>query len=209
MNIEEAKKEICLFARRVYEKGMVCGSGGNISVKLGDKIYITPRGYSLSNLSPDEIVEVDLSGKYSGDIVPSKETELHLASYSAVDSGKAIIHVHSYYSIIAGIHINENGGKPMPAYTASYAVKVKEPQMIPFFPSGSAELRAAAKDVLRKSNIAFMLNHGIIIVTDELQQAYNLAEEVEMNARLYFDLQGKGALTSEQTAAARQASAHY
>jgi ribulose-5-phosphate 4-epimerase/fuculose-1-phosphate aldolase len=203
MTVEQARAEICRFCDKVYDKGMVCGTGGNISMRTGDTIQITPSGIPLAGLTLRDLVEVRMDGSYDGAVVPSKETGLHLAAYHAVPDVGAVLHLHSYYSIIAGILCTEGDNWVMPPYTASFAVKVPDLQIIPYSLSGSAELRDGVTACLGRSNAVLLANHGIIVAGKNLQAAFNIAEEVEFNARLHYDLRGRGALSAPVAAATR------
>ena len=58
----ETKKLICELCRQFFEAGWVTGTGGSISIKLGDKIFMTPSGVQKERIQPDEIFTVDISG---------------------------------------------------------------------------------------------------------------------------------------------------
>lgn len=198
MNNNEIRESLVNICHMVYEKDMVCGSGGNISIKSGNRIFITPSGYSLGTLKPEDIIEVTLDGKYSGNVKPSMELFLHMKAYEIRSDISVIIHVHSLYSIIAGIMADEKSDCPMPPYTPGYAVKVRRLTQVPFFAPGSVELANSISIKLKESDVVFMRNHGMIIAGKEFEEAFNVAEEVEANARMHIILGGQGFLTEQQ-----------
>ena len=59
----ETKKLICELCRQFFDAGWVTGTGGSISIKLGDKIFMTPSGVQKERILPDEIFSVDILGK--------------------------------------------------------------------------------------------------------------------------------------------------
>lgn len=185
--------------KAVYDKGMVCGSGGNLSFRAGGHIYITPSGYSLGRMKPEDIVKVTMEGEALGPIKPSKELALHLAAYRARPDAGAVLHVHSYYTVLTGILAGE-GAEPMPPYTPGYVMKIGNTVLAPFFIPGSIELAQSIEKGLLKTDVVLMKNHGVTIVGKGLTNLLDKAEEVENNARLHIALRGTGALGSEAIA---------
>lgn len=102
MNVEEVKRAIIDAGRQAYNCGLVSAAGGNISMRLGDRFFITATNAPLRNLMPEDIVEVDIEGNPVGDTCgrrPSKEAVLHLAVFKKRPDIDSIIHVHPVYSI--------------------------------------------------------------------------------------------------------------
>lgn len=195
MDIEAIKEEICNISALSYSKNMVVGTGGNISAKIGDYIYITPHGVVLGEVRPDDLVKVYMDGSYEGSAVPSVETKLHLRCYAERPDISAVVHLHSYYSTLIGMMGEKN---IMPAYTGAYFCKVGKVGIVPFFKSGADELADAVGDIISDTSAVLMRNHGIITCAKDLRKAFNLCEDVEMNARMHLDMRGRGALTEEQ-----------
>lgn len=191
-------EQLCQIGRLAYDKGMVTGSGGNLSFRWGDGMYITPHGITLDSITLHDLIFVSLSTPYTGERIPSVETELHKLCYRKRPDISAIVHLHSYYSILAGILAGE---EVMPAYTGSYACKVGQVGLVPLRKSGDPTLNNGIADALTTSNVVLMKNHGVIACGNDLRSAFNLCEDTEMNARLHIQLQGVGALTDEQLAA--------
>lgn len=195
MTTLELKKAICRISALAYEKNLVVGTGGNISAREGDYIYITPHGVELGDVTPDELIKVHMDGSYEGDVEPSVETGLHLRCYAERPDIGAVVHLHSYYSTLIGMYDEEG---IMPAYTGAYFYKVGKLEKVPFFKSGATELVDAVGELIGHTNAVLMQNHGIITCAGNLRKAFNLCEDVEMNARMHIDMKGKGALTKEQ-----------
>ena len=65
MRARDAARALALTARRLWEAGLIAGADGNLSVRVGpDRILVTPRGLLKSDLSPADMVEVDLEGRH-------------------------------------------------------------------------------------------------------------------------------------------------
>lgn len=191
MTVQELKESVCYFGALAYEKNLVVGTGGNISFRHGDHIYISPHARELSDLKPEELIKVDMNGNYEGDVEPSVETGLHLRCYKECPDAQAVIHLHSFYSTLVGITADES---IMPAYTGAYKYKVGNLGIVPYYPSGDERLMDAVGSIINKKNAVLLKNHGIVVCAPSLRKAFNLCEDVETNAHMHMIMKGTGAL---------------
>lgn len=183
----------------IHRKGLVSGSGGNISYRIGDCVYITPSGYAFETLKKEHIVCTDMKGHYEGDICPSKELSLHLKCYQARQDISAIIHVHSVYAVALSCVNNIDQNSIVPVFTPGYGARVGYLPVLPYILPGSEELANASAGVIANRNSVLLGNHGLLTVGNTLEQALNLVEEIEENAEIFFIVKGKGrSLTAEQ-----------
>lgn len=193
--------EVC---KQIAAKNLVCGSGGNVSVRAGDTVLITPSGEALGSLKISDIVELSIEGDVKSGGVPSKEMPFHLAIYREKPDVHAIVHTHSFYSVC--VSVTEQGTSPeevIPPYTPSYVMKVGKVPLVPFQIPGSQELSHSIIDTFRKYGCSGVLlqNHGVVSVAGNLSQALAITEEIEENARIHIVLNGKGRrLSSEEIA---------
>lgn len=199
---EEIRGALVNTCHLIYDKDMVCGSGGNISARIDDTIFITPSGYSLGDIKPQDIVEVTTDGSTSSVIKPSKELFLHMKAYEVRPGINVVIHVHSLYATIVGIMTeDEKLDNPMQPYTPGYAMRVRNINGVPFFVPGSKELADSIGECLKVSDVVLMKNHGMVIVGESFEEAFSVAEEVEQNAKMHVLLGGRGHLSKSQVAA--------
>ena len=77
----QARDAIAATARSLFERGLTHGSTGNISVRIGEELLVTPTGSSFGALDPARISKVDAEGRLLAGDPPSKEAVLHLAMY--------------------------------------------------------------------------------------------------------------------------------
>ena len=68
-----ALENLCSVADSFYRRGYAYGSTGNLSIRLGQQVWITPTGKSLHGLAPDDLALIDLRGAVLNDNQPSKE----------------------------------------------------------------------------------------------------------------------------------------
>src|SRR5262245_6748036 len=85
-------------SRRLAERGLVCGTAGNVSARRDDLVAVTPTGAVLADVTADMISVVDLDGRLvDGDLAPTSEVPLHLGIYRATNA-QAVTHAHSMTS---------------------------------------------------------------------------------------------------------------
>jgi 3-dehydro-4-phosphotetronate decarboxylase len=186
---------------RVYDKDLVRGAGGNVSIRSGDQILISPTGRCLGVVVADDVVRLDLGGAAAGAGRPSKEWQMHLACYRRGDV-RAVVHVHSPYAVGIACLRDLDRVCSMPVYSPGYSVWVGRLPVVPYMSPGSHELADAVAAVIAGRNSVLLANHGVVAVGASAEQAFDIAEEIEENARLHFILDGRGRPLDEQEQAA-------
>ena len=180
--------------RLAYERGLVGGTGGNLSVRAGNEVYITATGCRLGDVSPRTLCAVTLDGKLKeGAPQPSKELNLHLSIYRARPDVNAVVHLHPVNSIVVSI-LASGDGQPMPAYSPGYQMKIPVCEIVENLKPGSPELADALARAALKADVVLIKNHGIITMAKDIKAAFSLVEEAEQNAQLHVILRGQGAL---------------
>jgi L-fuculose-phosphate aldolase len=98
--LQAARAQLVSYSARLLDDGLAVGSAGNISVRAGDIVAITPSGVSYGDMRPGDVCLVTLDGTllddtgYDAPETPSSETPMHLAIYAAT-SAAAVVHTHS------------------------------------------------------------------------------------------------------------------
>lgn len=166
-------------------------AGGNISLKVGEFVFMTPR-YTGSRLhwrlTPKDIVVVDLRTKASLSRTHelSREARMHFALYEAFPDIGAVIHAHPFYSMVFAC--TETPIPPTAEYTRKLGViPLTEPA-----PAHSQELAEAvvkAFTELRKNRQSIGLavlipQHGVVSVGRDLDEAFDILARVETSARI-------------------------
>jgi L-fuculose-phosphate aldolase len=170
------KEEIANMGKRLYERRLNGGYGGNISVKDDDVIYITPSGLPKDILQYSDIIVMDFKGNVlEGTGKPSSEMLFHILIYKTREDVNAIIHSHP--PLATGFAI---AGREIPPgiHEESTIVLGKVP-VLPYEVTSSKELAKNVSDALSKSNAALLANHGAITVGDTLETAFRRMEELE------------------------------
>lgn len=169
------------YGRRMLAEGLVVGSAGNVSVRAGDLIAITPSGVPYTDLVADEVCALTVDGEVRHGGQPSSEWPLHRRVYDLPDAG-AVVHTHSPWAVTVSASFPE-----IPA--VHYSIVRLGGNSVPVAPYrtyGSGELAEAAISVLRDGHYACLLgNHGAIAYGRSLAEAYERAVLLEWLARVY------------------------
>lgn len=173
------------YGKKMITHNLTRGTGGNLSIydsKLG-LMAISPSGVDYFEMTPEDVVVMDLDGKIvEGDKKPSSEFELHCIFYKKRDDVFAVVHTHSTYATtfsclnwdIPAVHylIGFSGGSLVKC--ARYAT------------FGTGELAENAFEAMGNRKAVLLANHGLIAVGLNLREAFNVAEEIEFCAEIYY-----------------------
>ena len=101
----EAREAVALVCRRLWERGLVAGQDGNVSVRLeSGRILITPAGFSKVDVCPQHLVALADDGTWDGGpLVPSSESALHLRAYARRPDIGAVVHAHPVWATALGL----------------------------------------------------------------------------------------------------------
>lgn len=200
-----AAHELAAVARSLYERGYSFGTSGNISVRCGEQILVTPTGSSMGSLDPDAVARVNLAGSVLGSVKPSKETHFHLAIYRARPECAAVVHLHSTYATAVSCLRELDAEDALPVLTPYYAMRVPRLPVVPYLRPGDPALAGEVEHRAATTPAMLMRNHGSIACGTTLGEAATLAEEIEEAARLYLLLGERGQpLTAAQVAELRR-----
>jgi 3-dehydro-4-phosphotetronate decarboxylase len=184
-------EDLCEAAASFYRRGYAFGSTGNLSLRIGDEVWITPTGESLKALAPDGLACVDMEGRSRNQNRPSKELPFHLAVYRQREGARAIVHLHSTYTVALSCLESLDPQRPLPPLTPYYFMRVAPLAVLPYFRPGSAALAEAVESAAPHHHCMLLRNHGLICSGSSLSEAVDRTEELEQTARLYFLLRGE------------------
>lgn len=198
---EASLQELIRYTRLLYDRGLICATGGNTSVRVGETVWITRTNAVLGELEPEDLVPVTLDGTVLADRRPSKELGMHLALYNARPAVRAVIHVHPLQCIAYSAR-QEPSEDSMVPYTAAFYMRAGRVPMVGYYPSGSHALHEAVEALATRYHAILLQNHGIIAGAADMRAALGIVEEMEQNAQLGLIL-GREAnyLTAAQCAA--------
>jgi len=178
--LQAARAQLVSYSARLLADGLAVGSAGNMSVRAGDIVAITPSGISYHDMRPDDVCLVALDGtQVDVPETPSSETPMHLAIYAATKAG-AVVHTHSPEVVALSASRPE-----LPAIHYAITGLGGPVRVAPYVRFGSAGLAAAAVEALDGRSAVILRNHGAVTYGRDLAQAYDRALLLEWLARTY------------------------
>ncbi|WP_258534693.1 class II aldolase/adducin family protein [Streptomyces sp. PT12] len=176
-----AWSELVLRARQTVADGLVVGTSGNLSVRVGDAILVTPSGVPYDQLRPRDLLAVDRRGRpRAGTLAPTSELPLHLAIYDSTDAA-AVVHTHALHATAVSTLVDEL--PPIHYMTAALGGPVR---VAPYATYGSEELAAHTREALRDRTACLLRNHGTIAHGTTLRQAYEHTAQLEWMCHLWL-----------------------
>ncbi len=157
-------------------------TSGNVSVRYGRGMLITPTGCTDDTLSAGQIIETTLDGGYEGDIAPSSEWAMHAEVYKRCADANAVVHTHADSCVaLAAVHL------PLPAFHYMiYGFGGDDVPCVPYFAFGSRALAEAAGKALVTRTACLLANHGMLARGRTLRQAFDATIRLETLARQYL-----------------------
>lgn len=167
---KEAGKSLMEYGMKLVETGLVQGTWGNLSVRVSDtSMLVTPSGLDYAGLTPEDMVEVDVTSlEYRGILPPTSEKGVHAGIYRMRSDVGAVIHTHSKYcSVFAA---------------ARKSVPIEEPELQKVFGRtvrlaayalpGTEQLWENTLQALSENSGCVMAGHGMLCVGRTLQEAF-------------------------------------
>ncbi len=173
----ELRATICEVGKLMYDKGLIAGTEGNLSVRLASgEILITPTGVCKGYMKPEQLALIKPDGRVvSGSAKPSSEFRIHLAAYNLRKEIKAVVHAHPSYAnsfAIAGMEVE---GDVLPEFRETFG----EIPLVPFGEPGSANLAELIGSYLGANHTYLLERHGLVSIGEDLWQAFFRLEMAE------------------------------
>ncbi len=179
------REAIVAEARAMNASGLNVGSAGNISVRLGSRMLITPSGVAYEAMRPEMIAAMPIDGEYGawvGPLKPSSEWRFHLDIMRARPDVGAVMHFHPPYGCtLAMLH--------KPILAAHYMIALfggPSVRCTKYAPYGTKELSDLAVAGLGDRHAVLLGNHGALTTARTLAGAARRAVELENLARMYY-----------------------
>lgn len=180
--LEKERLHVAKTALALLQTGLVVNTSGNVSMRIDEKVLVTPSGCAYEKLTARDIVVLDLDGEQiEGDLLPSSETPLHLAVYAANQQTRAIVHTHSVYATAVSTLVTE-----LPAIHYQIADLGGPVPVAPYQTFGTPELAASVIAAIKGRAAALMQNHGAVTVAGTLDQALARSVTLEWLSRVYL-----------------------
>lgn len=176
-----AVSDLIAACRRLAALGLSPGGSGNVSIRVGDQVFVTPTGSALSRVVEPELAVLDTEGRALSSARPSKEYALHLAAYHARPEARAVVHLHSVHAVAISCL---DSAPTMPTLTPYQVTRLGELPVAPYARPGSQDLAASVAALMPKNHAVLLAQHGSVVAAADVDLAADLAEELESTARL-------------------------
>ena len=176
------RREIVAVCRRLWERGLIAGQDGNVSVRVGpDRVIVTPAGMSKADVQPADLVEIALDGhRLAGRREASSEVRMHLRIYERRPDVMAVVHAHP--PTATGLAVAGEG--MMANVLPEIIFTLGQVPLLPYATPGTPEL-ADTFDAFVGAHDAFLLaNHGATTCGPSLLVAHQRMESLEHAARI-------------------------
>jgi L-fuculose-phosphate aldolase len=165
--------------RDLFLAGLISSHGGNMSVRMGDRILITRRGSMLAHLEERDVVDIGLDENDSSVALASTEIGVHRAIYQDT-SALAIVHTHPPYAIVQSLTTDEI----VPIDSEGSYLLHKVPVVAAELTAGSSEVAGLLPTWLKEYDIVMLRGHGPFAIGHLLEEAYQITSVLEMTCKI-------------------------
>ena len=179
-----ARSQIVLICRRLYERGLIAGPDGNVSVRLSTGVVLsTPAGMSKVDVTEDDLVEVTLAGEpLRGTRPVSSEIGVHLRLYRRRPDVMAVVHAHPPMATAFAV-AGESFDQPV---LPELIWQVGWVPLVPYAMPGTEALADRLEPFIERHDAFLLANHGALTAGPSLSVAHQRMESLEHTARILF-----------------------
>ena len=176
--------------RRLYERGLVAGPDGNVSVRLDDgSILVTPSGMSKVDVTAKDLVVVDADGKrISGQRQASSELRMHLRIYQRRADVRAVVHAHPPTATGFAVAGHSFVAPVLP----EVILQMGSVPLVRYATPGTDALADNFEPFVKEHDAFLMANHGATTIGATLELAHQRMESLEHAAKILFAARSLG-----------------
>ena len=193
-SIEAAREQVAAASRRLAAERLVHGGAGNVSVRAGEHVAVTPTGSVLRDLDAAAVAVVDLNGRPLEGPAPTSELGMHLGVYRTRDA-RAVVHCHAPIATALSVVLDE-----LPLVHYELALLGGAIRVAPYATFGTQELADHVLAALEDRHAALMASHGVVTLGATPDEAVERALVLEFCCEVYWRAAAVGAprLLSQQ-----------
>ncbi|MEO6145385.1 MAG: class II aldolase/adducin family protein [Dermatophilaceae bacterium] len=187
MLMQKEREQIIDYALRMLNDGLTVGTSGNVSVRVGENIAITPSGVDYQALEPEDICVITLDGdRVDGPDNPSTEVPMHTVVYQHTDA-LAVVHTHPVYATVLGTLVDE-----IPPIHYMLAFLGGPVRVAPYAQFGTNKLARNCQVAMKDRYGVLLQNHGATTYGETLAKAYSRSIYLEWLCRIYCEAKALG-----------------
>jgi len=199
MILDADRERLVAACRQLAEAGLSPGSSGNVSLRAGERVLVTPTGSSLRRVAPEELALAGIDGAVEPGPAPTKELAMHLAVYRRRPEASAVVHLHSPAATAVSCLPVVEGADPLPALTPYRVMRLGRVAVAPYAAPGTEALAAGVETRAEAHAVLLLAQHGSLVAAPSLEAAVELSEELEAAAQLTLLLRDLGARELDET----------
>ncbi|KMZ54372.1 class II aldolase/adducin family protein [Dorea sp. D27] len=176
----QQKEEIVEAGKSLYDKGLLVGTDGNISIRLSEQeVLITASGFCKGRLTAEQITKVDMEGHVLEGLKPARDIRMHLAVYRECREAKAVVHAHP--PVTTGYAMSEVSFEKTALPEVLFALKgiaVTE-----YTTPTTVEVPLEVSRVMAEDpecRTILLANHGALTIGSDVGEAFYMMETLEM-----------------------------
>lgn len=178
--------------RDIFVRGLISSHGGNMSVRLGDRVLITRRGSMMGRLTERDLIETGLLENDANVMLASTELVVHRAIYQAT-AGLAVVHAHPPYTVTLSLVADEI----VPVDSEGSYMLHKVPVVATEKTIGSTQVAEVVSGALKEYKIVVLRGHGSFAIGSTLEEAYQWTSSLEESAKIAYLAQTLGGPVKE------------
>jgi L-fuculose-phosphate aldolase len=179
--LDAEREAVARACRQLAADRLVVATAGNVSVRVGERIAVTPTGCRLAGLGAGDVSVVDLDGGLvAGTLEPTSELLLHLAVHAKRGDG-ALVHTHAPMSTAVACVVDE-----LPCIHYQLLLLGGSVRVAPYATFGTPELARAVVGALDGRSAALMSNHGAVTHGATLDAALEAMQLLEWTCGVYW-----------------------
>lgn len=187
MLMQREREQIVEYCLRMLKDGLTVGTSGNISVRAGETIAMTPTAADYERLSPEDICVLTLDGtQVDGLGSLSTEVPMHTVVYQFTDA-QAVVHTHPVYATVVGTLVRE-----LPRIHYMLALLGGPVRVAPYAPFGTQRLARNCIVAMKDRYGVLLQNHGATTYGESLAEAYSRSLYLEWLCRIYCEAKAIG-----------------
>lgn len=176
---EGPREALVAAGRSLTASGLSRGSAGNLSVRDGDRLLMSPTGSDLGSLMAGSLSVLDFDGNLQEGPRPSKEFPFHRAFYRRDGAANAVVHVHSPAAMAVSCLEPWTEWSALPPLTPYFVMRVGQTPLVPYADPGDPSQADWIEAIPYPLHAVLLQNHGAITVGRDLAEAVDTAVELE------------------------------
>jgi len=182
--MKKIKKQMIETGRKLYQKGLIVATEGNLSFRLNeDQILTTASGVCKGELTPEDIVLINPAGELlEGKKTPSTEIKMHLEVYRQRSDVQAVLHAHPPYVValtLAGISLDR-------PYLPESVLMLGAVPLVPYARPSTQQVPESIRAYLKRTDTLILERHGSLTMGKTLEEAFYKLETLEHTARIIW-----------------------